>query len=57
MEFVLQGERVTLLLDGRSEIKKGITYGRFETAPDVPFTTFETELSAAPKSILGVYRS
>ena len=56
VEFVLQGEGVTLLLDGRTDIKKGITYSHFETAPDAPFTTFETELPAGPKSILGVYQ-
>jgi hypothetical protein len=57
VEFVLQGEGVTLILDGETEIKSGITYSRFETAPDAPFTTFETELPAGPKSILGAYAS
>jgi hypothetical protein len=53
VEFVLQGEGVTLILDGNTQITKGITYSKFETAPDAPFTTFETELPAGPKSILG----
>ena len=52
VEFVLTGENVTLILDGRTDIKKGITYSKFETAPDAPFTTFETELPAGPHSIL-----
>jgi hypothetical protein len=52
VEFVLQGEGVKVVLDGKTDIKKGITYSRFESAPDAPFTTFQTVLPAGPHSVL-----
>src|SRR4029077_2168929 len=46
VEFVLQGEGVTLILDGKTDFKKGISYSRFESAPDAPFSSFQTVLPA-----------
>jgi len=51
VEMVLQGEGMELDLDGKTAIKKGITYSNFESTPDAPFTSFETELSTGPHSI------
>ncbi len=48
---MLQGEGVAIVLDGKTDIKEGITYSKFESAPDAPFTSFETELPSGTDSI------
>jgi len=52
VEFVLQGENVTIVVDGKTHITHGVTYSKFETSPDAPFTSFETIFPAGPHSAL-----
>jgi hypothetical protein len=52
---VLQGDGVTILLTGNTDIKKGITSSTFATVPDAPVETFQLNLPTGPNSILATY--
>jgi hypothetical protein len=53
LEIILQGEGVTLILDGNTDIKKGITSSDFKTVPDAPISSFELKLPTGKFSVLG----
>jgi hypothetical protein len=44
LDLILQGDGVTILLTGTTDIKKGITFSRFDTTPDAPISSFELNL-------------
>lgn len=53
VEVILQGEGVQIVMDGKTQIKNGVTYTHFETVPDAPFTSFEAKLPTGKYSIFG----
>ncbi len=55
VEYVLQADErggdIEIILDGKTQIRQGITYSHFETVPDAPISSFETDLPEGAHSI------
>jgi hypothetical protein len=53
LEIVLQGEGVTITLDGSTQIAKGTTSTAFKALPDAPISSFQLVLPDGPNALLG----
>jgi uncharacterized repeat protein (TIGR01451 family) len=52
LEFVLQGEGITVEVIGQSIVKHGVISGVFRSLPDVPISTLGLVLNVGPHSLL-----
>lgn len=53
LDLVVNGDGVTVILVGNTDISKNITHTKFLTLPDVPVNSFELNLPTGEKSALG----
>ncbi len=54
LDVILEGDHgVKVILEGNTNIKKGITTSTFASVPDVPVSKFELNLPTGPNSALG----
>ena len=52
LDFVLQGDGVTLIQESHTNIKNAITSSSFPALPDAPFTSFKANFPVGPDSLL-----
>jgi uncharacterized repeat protein (TIGR01451 family) len=52
LDIVLQGEGVTVILTGATEVKKNLLLSHFDTVPDAPVGSFALSLPEGPHSAL-----
>jgi hypothetical protein len=57
LDVVLQGEGITIVLVGHTDIKHGITYSKFETVPDAPVSEFNLSLPEKENSIFAAEKN
>ncbi|HTR88664.1 MAG TPA: hypothetical protein VMG62_00975, partial [Solirubrobacteraceae bacterium] len=50
--FLLRGEGIEIELVGHTNIRRGITYSKFETVPDAPIESFQASFPEGPHSVL-----
>jgi hypothetical protein len=55
LDILLQGNGVEIELVGNTQIRKGVTYSKFETVPDAPISSFELNLPEGKYSALAAY--
>jgi hypothetical protein len=56
LELVLEGDGVRIIVEGKTDIKKGITTTNFAMTPDVPVTSVTVNLPLGPHSALATER-
>jgi hypothetical protein len=52
LDLVLQGDGVTVILIGNTNISKGVTTSNYASIPDVPVSSFEVRLPTSKDSVL-----
>ena len=52
LDLVLQGDGVTVILIGNTNISKGVTTSNYASIPDVPVSSFEVRLPTGKDSVL-----